>query len=176
MLRRLLLALTKRLEDPRIIFDREGGSPYLSRWYLLGIRREEGGERDDAPVDVPVVGLPCNPFLHRFHRSDDDGALHSHPWKWSLSFVLVGGYWEDRRVDDAVIRRRVRPFTFNVLRHDTFHRIDLIEEDAWTLFLAGPKTATWYFWDPVTKLHAHWEEFIAEKRGHIERANWRPDP
>jgi len=101
-------------------------------------------------------------YLHCFHRSDDDGALHNHPWRWAVSLVLKGGYSEERRVGDMVVRRRVEPWTINFLTHDTFHRVDLVRGDAWTLFLVGPVVQSWGFWDRDTKKYTPWREFLGE--------------
>jgi len=47
---------------------------YLTRWYLL--------RRESFAI-----------FLHRFHRSDEDRALHDHPWSF-ITFILWRGYLE----------------------------------------------------------------------------------
>jgi hypothetical protein len=161
--------LEKLFGRPRVIYDREGGSPYLSRWYLLGSVFDDTGKR------VARSRLPFSLFLHKFHRSDDDGALHSHPWRWSVAFILRGGYSEERRVGDRVVRRVKLPFQLNLIRGTDFHRVDLLGESCWTLFLAGPKASSWYFWDRFTKKRAGWREFKAEKRGLVADAGWQDD-
>lgn len=183
MLRDWLKVLTAET-DPRVIMSRSGESPYLTRWYLLGLQRTPDPERagqllDDAPEPTTWwerlgARSPVNVFLHRFHRSDEDVALHNHPWAWGLAFVLVGGYVEERRVGDRVLRRKVKPWRFNLVTAETFHRVDLLEEDAWTLFIAGPKRATWYFWDREKLRRAPWREFIDEIRKGIP-AGWKRD-
>lgn len=50
--------------------------PYLLRWRLL-------------PRN-PVF----NVYLHQFLRSDDDRALHDHPWLFNVSLLLRGPYIE----------------------------------------------------------------------------------
>ncbi len=35
-------------------------------------------------------------YLHHMHAPDADECLHDHPWPWGLSFVLLGGYLEER--------------------------------------------------------------------------------
>jgi hypothetical protein len=160
----MMRLLERLVGPPRVISDRDGRRPYLSRWYLLG--RFLGGSADGRAFGR----LPVNLFLHRFHRSDDAGELHSHPWAWSVSFILKGGYSEERRQsDDAVVRRQVRPFTFNVIRGTDFHRVD-IDGDCWTLFLAGPKLSTWYFWNRDTKMRIGWRAFCGLGPG-----EWEPD-
>jgi hypothetical protein len=160
--------LEKLLGKPRVIYDREGGSPYLSRYYIFGSAFDDNGKR------VRRSWMPISLFLHKFHRSDDDGALHSHPWRWSIALILRGGYSEERRVGDGVVRRLVRPFRFNFIRGTDYHRVDLLGESAWTLFLAGPKVSTWYFWDRVTKRRVGWKAFITEKRDGVA-ADWEND-
>jgi hypothetical protein len=151
--------ILSRLLHHRVITGREMNDPYLSRWYILGTRFDSNGKK------LSHSRLPFSLFIHRFHRSDDDGCLHSHPWAWSVALILRGGYSEERRVGDEVIRRLVRPWRLNFIRGTDYHRVDLVGHDAWSLFLAGPKVSTWYFWDRETKRRAEWRSFIAMKRG-----------
>ena len=160
--------IERLLPQPRVIYDREGGSPYLSRWYILGRKREADPALKGQMVDESkgTRTLPVNLFLHKFHRGDSDAALHSHPWDWAVSLILVAGYSEERRVGDQVVRRRVRPFTLNFLTADTYHRVDLIDgREAWSLFLVGPKVDSWFFWDRETKARCGWREFVLALRG-----------
>lgn len=175
MIRRALAWVAARLEAPRIIVGRDGRSPYLSRWYLLGAPRDSAGRIVAAVKGQWRERLPVNVFLHRFHRSDDDGALHSHPWKWSLALVLAGGYSEERRAGDGVFRRTVGPLSLNFIRADDYHRVDLLEADAWTLFVAGPKAGTWFFWDREKKARAGWREFCNWTEGHGPEPRWESD-
>ena len=140
--------LASLLPSPRVIHGRDGKNPYLSRWYFLGRPRMRDGsspfdEHGNPKKNIVWSRLPFTLVLHRFHRSDDDLELHNHPWRWAVSLVLAGGYREERRDGNEVIRRWVLPGDLNVIRHDTFHRVDLLEDDAWTLFLTGPKTSSW---------------------------------
>lgn len=45
-----------------------------------------------------------NIYFHVVRRSDDDRALHDHPW-WSFSIVLEGGYWEETILPGGVHKR-----------------------------------------------------------------------
>lgn len=179
MLRRLLSNwmrsflewVVSKMARPRIIFDRAGGTPYLSRYYLFGRPKMPDGSQvfdqfgNPHPEAVwPAGGLGL--YIHKFHRSDDDFDLHNHPWSWALSIVLAGGYVEERRDGNDIVRvRRVKPFSINFIRATDFHRVDLIEKDAWSLFIAGPKIASWAFWNRDTGETVPWREFIAKKRG-----------
>lgn len=61
--------------------DRIIGEEYLCRWYLIPRNR--------------FIGV----MLHWFIGSDDDRALHDHPW-WSISFLLKGELYEIYMVGD----------------------------------------------------------------------------
>jgi hypothetical protein len=183
MMRALCRLVVRLLPAPRIIFDREGNSPYLSRHYILGAPYmadgspaiDQYGNPKRAAIFPDGLGL----YLHHFHRSDSDQALHNHPWRWAWSLILAGGYSEERRVSirgsedggpeheigDTVIRRNIRPGRVIRINADDFHRVDLFEEDSWSLFLAGPKNASWGFWDRHTGVFMHWRAFIAKVRG-----------
>lgn len=154
---------------PRVIYDRAGKTPYLSRHYLLGAPYMKDGsvaiDRFGNPKENAIFPPGWGLYLHRFHRSDDDVALHNHPWEWSLSLILAGGYSEERRYGERVERRDVRPGRIIRINREDFHRVDLFEKDSWSLFLAGPKTASWGFWDRHTKEFWPWREFIARIRG-----------
>lgn len=168
--RSLLRAIVSRLPNPRVIYDRDGRSPYLTRYYLVHRPYMPDGSDpfDDFgdPKPESLVNKSFGVYLHHFHRSDEDGECHNHPWQWSLAIILAGGYSEERRTkDDTVVRRVKKPGSINMIRATDFHRVDLIEHDAWTLFIAGPKVATWGFWNRDTKEYLHWRDFIDKRRG-----------
>lgn len=171
MIRRVLHWLTATiLPPPRVIYDRAGKSPYLSRWYLVGgvdALTDKGNPTEKAVFTGGIFGVHV--YLHQFHRSDDDEAVHSHPWAWAVSLVLSGGYSEERRTKtDSIERRDVRPPAINVIRHSDFHRVDLYEKDCWSIFVAGPRVSDWGFFDRHTKEYWPWRDFIAKVRG----PNW----
>lgn len=146
--------LLQRIADhfPSLTITKDGLA-YLTRYYLF--------------LKDRVFG---NIFLHHFHRSDMDlgvdglGLLHNHPFDWSFGFVLSGGYWEERRQEDGtIVRKKVKPFTFNFLSKKHFHRVDLIDETegAWTLFFTGSrKNNSWGFWDRTTKQFIDWKKVV----------------
>jgi hypothetical protein len=172
MFQALVEWFASKVDRPRVIYDRAGVSPYLSRYYLFGRpTRKSGGQPFDEkgnPYEDTVWphggwGL----YLHKFHRGDDDKALHSHPWAWALSLILVGGYDEDRRNNESLLihRKWVSPGSLNLITQDDYHRVDLRGgRTCWSLFLAGPKVDSWNFWDPETGRTVHWRQFIKELR------------
>jgi len=124
----ILYRITAQL--PCRLIDGDEGEPYLERYYLFG-------------------ALGWHAYLHRFMSSDPDRGLHDHPWSRAVSFVLTGGYDEQRPTagdPDRISVRTIRPFRFNFLRGEDFHRVVLREDrPAWTLFLHGPRTKGWGF-------------------------------
>lgn len=143
---RFLNWLASRLPTRRI--ESREGDLYLSRTRIYGWM-----PWDDKPY-------PFSIYLHRFHRPDLDMALHNHPWKWSFSFVLAGGYFEQRLIGGVKVMRRVRPFTFNFLGVKSFHRVDrLCGKETWTLFIAGPKFKSWGFLDE-DRGFVEWREYL----------------
>jgi hypothetical protein len=147
-----------------VYYDRAGAEPYLSRYDLA------------EPRVGPLVARPLHCVLHHFHRSDDAGELHSHPWEWAISLVLSGGYLEERRIGDRVVARRVLPLSINLLSSSTYHRVELLEAAAWTLFVMGPKLPTWWFWNRDTLSRCRWDQFIAGRRGNAPAQRcWESD-
>lgn len=109
--------------------------PYLLRWYLLPRNRF------------------LNAYLHEFWRSDDDRALHDHPWP-SVSISLQGHYLEHEIKEGGIHKETFRQpgdIVFRSARRA--HRIELLSGDrARTLFITGPRTRQWGFHCP----HAGW--------------------
>jgi len=144
-----------------------GGSdnPYLLRWHLIPRNRF------------------FNIYLHNFLRSDDDRALHDHPWV-NLSWLLVGEYDEavpgehdtDRFDRTYVLRHphlhtRIRRREGAVVLRGAkaAHRVALLktpagrEQPVWTLFITGPRVRRWGFWCP--KGWRFWEDFVDTSNG-----------
>jgi hypothetical protein len=116
--------------------------PYLLRWWILPRNRL------------------CNVYLHCFMRSDDDRALHDHPW-YSLSLALRGEVLEHSVGPDGAPSTRAIAAGAWRLRTATYaHRLELAAgAHCWTLFLTGPVLRVWGFhcpkgwvrWDVFTK-------------------------
>jgi len=83
-----------------------------------------------------------NIYLHQFLDSDDDRALHDHPWV-SVSILLKGELIEHLPNGDRQMIRRGRV----IYRSPTYlHRIELPEnQSATTLFITGPVVRKWGF-------------------------------
>lgn len=116
--------------------------PYLYRWKLLPLNRW------------------FNVYLHKFMRSDDDRALHDHPW-FNASIVLNNGYFEHYQ-DGTVKYQKPGSIIFRGAREA--HRIELMygragtELPVWTIFIIGPKLRTWGFYCPQG--WRRWTEYV----------------
>lgn len=155
MLKSLILRLAPRLialserRPPDVII---GGAadPYMRRWWLIPRNRF------------------FNIYLHHFMRSDDDRALHDHPW-WNLSILLDGRYVEHTISAGGInvrVERRAGDRKFRLA--SAAHRIELVDGPCWTLFLTGPMIRSWGFHCP--RGWVPWKEFTkAENPGEIGR-------
>ena len=125
---RIIERLTRRPPDFVI-----GGSerPYLLRWFVLPRNRL------------------FNVYLHHFLRSDDDRALHDHPWA-NCSILLRGHYLEHTIAAGGIHRReRLQAGAWRLRWSGRLaHRIELIDGPCWTLFMTGPKYRAWGFHCP----------------------------
>ena len=112
--------------------------PYMERWHVL--------PRNSW----------FNIYLHHFLHSDEDEALHDHPYLWNISLLLRGNYLEHLPGGRVKLRRSPR-LVFRWGR--ATHRIELIAEaPVWTLFLTGPRVREWGFYCPQG--WKHWREFV----------------
>lgn len=159
------------------------GSPYLSRLLLPRVR-------------IPGTQVEFRPMLHHFHRPDDDGELHSHPWSWAASLVLAGGYEEERLVGDPRLdrfmtsvgqcamcarwrgecpghpaERDVKQVRFwNYLTKDDYHRVTRLRGSTWTLFVSGPRTPD-NAWGFLTEdgVHVPWQDFLEDRHSRAKK-------
>lgn len=155
MIRDLILRWARNRLPDFVIGGHE--SPYLRRHWLL----------------------PRNPFfnvyVHEFLRSDDDRALHCHPWLFNASWLIAGEYVEHTIADGGVhhqAHRRAGDFKFRWGRAP--HRVELHEElhlyadraesvpiPCWTVFITGPVVRVWGFHCPTR--FVPWREFVDQR-------------
>ena len=129
-------------------------NPYLRRWWVIPRNRW------------------FNVYLHHIHRSDDDRALHDHPWL-NCSILLDGAYAEwtiaAGGIEHAAMRRAG---DIKVRLPGAAHRLELPQQyghgdpvlPAISLFITGPRVREWGFHCP----HAgwvHWRDFTAGPNG-----------
>lgn len=182
---RWLCRLAAKFLTPRVILDRDGKTPYLSRYYIKGGPRMADGSSpfnpDGSPKKDAIWPDGIGIYLHRFHKSDADGAVHNHPWKWAISLILSGGYWEDYVDDDednpTVRTRCLKVFDVNRISHNTFHRVDLRDTECWSLFITGPKVSSWgfrTFYHHNSRVYASriilpWQYYIKQARKNVNK-------
>lgn len=111
------------------------GDPYMRRWWVVPRNEQQ------------------NCYLHEILHSDDDRALHDHPFE-NTSVVIAGSYMEHTpegsflRVAGDVVSRPP----------EALHRLELIGDRAVTLFFTGPVVRQWGFECPQGWIPAY--EFI----------------
>jgi len=121
-----------------------GGEPYLVRWHIIPRNKW------------------FNIYLHHILRSDDERALHDHPWA-SVSFKLKGPLEEVYLDEHGFYQARAIPTLWPIYRSSTFaHRLVLAGgATAWTIFITGRHVRLWGFWCPQG--WRYWREY--EKSG-----------
>lgn len=135
----------------------DGETVYLERWYTIPRNRW------------------FNIYLHHFKRSDQDFALHDHPWLFNISLPIGDcGYLEEVFVgdsdyfDDPLVTKFVAvpagdfKFRFGRAPHrvQLCHDLDGNELEAWTIFMTGPVVRDWGFycrngWKPYREVINH---------------------
>ena len=135
---------------------------YLRRWFLTPWSKWDRTVPPKNWIEALKRRLP-NVYVHKFLRSDDDGALHDHPW-WNVSVLLMGKYVEETVAEGGVHHRReYRAGDLKFRRATGAHRIE-VEMPCWTIFITGPAVRDWGFhcangWRP-------WQQFVdARDRG-----------
>lgn len=124
-------------------------SPYLRRHWLL-----------------PRNKL-FNIYVHEFLRSDDDRALHCHPWAFNASWLLDGEYLEHTIAAGGVHIKTTRITGDWKFRWGAApHRLELFANregrpmSCWTMFITGPRVREWGFHCPDAGW-IHWKKFTA---------------
>jgi hypothetical protein len=128
-----------------MIFGKEDGELYLTRWHLIRCKW-------------------FRVFLHRIYKPDADRACHNHPWPKAFSLILWGGYAE-KRLHDARHLQYVEygvyspgAFATDAFKQNRYHRIVDVKPRTWTLFFAGRRTRDWGFL--VDGQHVPWREYL----------------
>lgn len=128
--------------------------PYLIRWWVIPRNRW------------------FNVYLHEIRRSDDDRALHDHPW-FNCSIILSGYYYEHTirkgGIEDRVLRA-AGDVKFRL--PGAAHRLEVppaISGSTVSLFITGPIVRHWGFHCPQAGWR-HWLDFTAPAgKGQIGR-------
>jgi hypothetical protein len=119
------------------------GDVYMTRWFLVG-----------GPVSAGR-----RVYLHFFHRSDHERALHDHPWPF-VSLVLWPGYFE-WTVGAGKVTHCTWYGPLSILRRRATwqHRVQVLSgRGCWTVVWIGRKERSWGFW--CRRGWVPWREFI----------------
>lgn len=173
MIREMILRWATARKPHFVIGGRD--HPYLLRWWLTPWSR---CYRDLPPGQKKtlwqefVTRLP-GLYVHCFLRSDEDRALHCHPWAWNASWLLQGEYIEHTiRAGGIHVRTHRKAGDFAWRWGPAPHRVELLterEEGAgwamdvpiacWTLFFTGWRYRDWGF--HCEKGFVPWQRFTA---------------
>jgi hypothetical protein len=135
-----LISISER-RPPDFIIGK-GDDAYMLRWWVIPRNRW------------------FNIYLHRFLRSDDDRALHDHPWI-NLSWLLQGAYVEHTiKAGGVNVHTRREAGALKLRKPGAAHRIELTDGPCWTLFITGPRVRQWGFHCPLGWVH--WKEFTKQ--------------
>lgn len=140
-----------RILKYKVIYNLEQ-EKYLKRWYLFRFKS-------------------FSVFVHKFFKSDEDRALHDHPWNYIViptwrgyteyssnlvkKFFLFGVLKEIREEKT----KRIYPIIGIRYRKSTYrHRVELINnKPAWSIFIKFRKNRNWGFWP--NNEYIYWEDF-----------------
>lgn len=137
MISQALLSIADHREPDFLIGPRD--DPYLRRWFIK--------PRNDGQ----------NVYLHHIRHSDDDRALHDHPYE-NTSIVLAGGYWEI--TPEGRFWRE--PGSITERPAEALHRLEVEPGvDAWSMFITGPRIREWGFACPQG--WRVWTEFVSAR-------------
>lgn len=167
----------------------------LPNWLLRKLLRDHQAVVESRNPDVRIPGdlsIPAymlrwwkikrnaffNCYYHIVRRSDDDTALHDHPW-WNFSIVLVGEYYEHLILPGGVHQKtKYGPGAVRFRRSGNFaHRLELERygPNAWpfvqdeeipvhTIFITGPVLRRWGFHHPLQWVDAYdWDDFLQQQ-------------
>lgn len=121
----------------------EAAAPYLRRWWVI--------PRNEM----------SNVYLHEILRSDDDRALHDHPWQ-NTSVLLIGSYIE-HTPEGSFVRE---PGSIVHRQATDSHRLEVTRGDrVVSLFITGPRVREWGFLCPQGWVH--WRDFTGGENGEL---------
>jgi len=150
MIRNLILRWARSRTPDFIIGGAE--RPYLRRHWLIPRNRF------------------FNVYVHEFLRSDDDRALHDHPWLFNASWLIAGSYCEHTIRAGGIVEKMVRVAGAWKFRWGPApHRVELLQDPfaetlhelpCWTVFITGPRVRNWGFYC-MERGWIPWQRFTA---------------
>ncbi len=141
----------------------DGLTRKLLRWHIAYTQARKRDVRIPSDETIPAYMLRWwlikrnaffNIYLHNILRSDDDTALHDHPW-WNFSIVLEGGYFEHTIAEGGIHNWRwFGPGQMQFRWHGAgAHRLQLPSRKHQIGFRDEPSTTT--FMDDDIRLSEH---------------------
>jgi hypothetical protein len=171
----LITRIAGRRPPDFIVGADDPAGAYLLRWYLTPWRGwyrhiDETQRTRWQRLAVWLSQRLPNVYLHKFLRSDDERALHDHPWAWA-SLLLRGSYIEHTIAAGGIHKRTVRTRgSLKLCGPRAAHRVELWDSlsngpsPCWTLFITTPILREWGFHCPQ-RGWVHWRDFTASTDG-----------
>lgn len=168
------------------------------RWFFNAVRRFFWRAPDFIIGEPPYMlrwwAIPKNKlfniYIHKFMRSDDDRALHDHPWAFNISILIWGTYiehfpvnpkqygkpvyldWESTKDWETQVKVRSAPAI--VFRRGAVpHRVQLLtrtksdgerfEVPVRTIFITGAHVREWGFY--CKQGWKIWKDYVSNKNG-----------
>ena len=132
--------------------------PDMQAWAFGVMQREHDfviGDRQLLRWWVIPRNEQANVYLHAVLKSDEDRAMHDHPWS-NVSYLISGSYIEHtpegrfvRRAGEVIERPA-----------GALHRLEVIPgQRCVSLFMTGPKVRDWGF--QCEQGWVHWQDFTS---------------
>lgn len=116
------------------------------------------------PIAKVLQKLGVAVRVHKILRSDDDRALHDHPWPY-VTVILKGGYFEVTNKDGVEVSTWYGPGSILFRKATDAHRLVLNDGDpATTLFITGRLQQVWGFFPNGPAQKVLWNRYLNEKR------------
>lgn len=112
---------------------------YMDRYWVFNPYDKINGNEVKATRWLPSVRV------HHILRRDEDRHLHDHPW--NARTIILGGCYEEHRLEDGVrvLRRRRRGSSARI-NFGEYHAITAVSPGGvWTLFITFGYRGTWGF-------------------------------
>lgn len=168
---RLLSNLANRLIDRSKrtpYFHLEG---YMERFWLVPYPDRKLSDGcgpvvfNERPIARLLQRFGIAARIHHILRSDNDRAVHDHPWHY-LTIILRGGYFEEtRRYDESGLyvgtqRKWYGPGSILFRSAKSQHRLVIPDgRTCWTLFITGNKQQHWGFY-PIAETKIYWRDYL----------------
>jgi len=121
--------------------------------FQFGFTHDVIHNQDQAYLERWILWCGITLRLHRFLASDEDRAVHDHPW-WFVTLPLANyGEYIEGEQPGTEIYRTVTAWRPHFRASHFRHRVEVSNAPLWTLVVTGPKSNEWGFWQGQQFVH-----------------------